>query len=276
MSAATMNVSASPDGNCMATGAEKSANRRLILPDRKCIEEAAAGNSSYAIYNYYGRGPISAAKRRRFQIALDLGFEEAADRVIDMGCADGLLLPTLSRYCYHVAAIDLDREFVARSRHLVSACGLSNVQVVCNSGLPIPELRQRIGSGYRLMFLLETLEHVGRQPDIWRSKIDFLNECFQLLETDGRIVISVPKMVGMIVLFKHVVQRCFGLSHDELTWRQLLRSAILKDTDDLEPLWDGHHVGFNHLKLDTHLQDNFSVLVRRESAMSVFYLVAGK
>jgi len=109
------------------------------------------------------------------------------------------------------------------------------------------------------MFLLETLEHVGRHPDIWASKMDFLRDCFSLLERDGQIVVSVPKMVGILILFKNVLQRVLGLGYDKLTWRQLLRSAIWKNTDALEPLRDSHHVGFNYLTLDEHPQQFFVV-----------------
>ncbi len=139
--------------------------------------------------------------------------------------------------------------------------------------MPIETVKQKVGGDYQLMFLLETLEHVGRQPDMWPSKMAFLDQCFSLLEADGQIVISVPKMVGMIMLFKNVLQRVLGLGHDPLTWRQLLRSSLWKDTDALEPLWHGHHVGFNHLKLDRHLQRSFVIYERVESAISVFYRI---
>lgn len=246
----------------------------FVLPDRSAIEHAAVGATSYAIYNYYGRGPIASAKRARFRRALALGAKANADRVIDMGCADGILLPSLSKYYQHVVAIDRSQEFVERSLRLVQALKLPNVKVLCSAGISTNELCGRIGTGFRLMFLLETIEHVGVQPNIWESKIAFLQDCFALLEPEGQIVISVPKMVGMIMLFKNLLQRSLRLGHDNLTYRQLFRSAVWRDTDDLEPLWDGHHVGFNHLKLDHHLARAFVIHERSESAISVFYRIS--
>jgi len=123
------------------------------------------------------------------------------------------------------------------------------------------------------MFLLETLEHVGKQPDIWASKVAFLRDCFSLLGPNGRIIVTVPKMVGGILLFKNLVQRCLGRGYDAMPLRDLLRSSFLKDTDRLEPLWNGGHVGFNHLKLDAHLQKHFTVHHRSESLISVFYVL---
>jgi 2-polyprenyl-3-methyl-5-hydroxy-6-metoxy-1,4-benzoquinol methylase len=253
----------------------RAATPEFILPDRAAVQRAAEGDAmySYAIYNYYGRGPIAAAKRRRFRRALEIGAAVRAGRVIDMGCADGLLIPSLARAYRHVAAIDVNPELVARSQRLARAVEADNVTTLCSAGLSTDELRAAIGPGYRLMFLLETLEHVGSQPDIWGSKVAFLRDCFSLMEPDGQIVISVPKMVGLSVLFKNVLQRTLRLGHDALTWRQLWRSAVLKDTDELEPLWDGHHVGFNHLKLDRHLQQSFTVHHRSESVISVFYRI---
>lgn len=249
---------------------------RFVLPDCAAVERAAAGGTSYAIYNYYGSGPIAAAKRKRFQKAIDLGASVDAKRVIDMGCADGLLLPTLSKHYEHVAAIDVNKEFVERSKRLAEEAKLTNVQVLSNRDRSIDDVRGEIGSGYRVMFVLETLEHVGSQPDMWGTKIQFLNECFTLLEADGKIVISVPKMVGMVMLFKNLLQRSLRIGYDQMTYRQLLKSAFLKNTDELEPLWDGHHVGFNHLKLDKHLAQAFKVDRRDESAISVFYLISKK
>ena len=253
----------------MSTGPEP----EFILPDRSLVEDAAMGAQSYAIFNYYGKGLIAAVKRRRFQRALALGATVHAHRVIDMGCADGILLPSLAQYYDHVAAVDIDQDFVTRSERLVRAIGLNNVRVYCNADLGVDQLREHLGGGYQMMYLLETLEHIGNLPDIWASKIAFLNDCFALIESGGRIVISVPKMVGMIILLKNLVQRIFGLGHDSLTWRQLLRSAFLKNTDDLEPLWEGHHEGFNHLKLERHLERSFQIHERRESLVSVFYLL---
>jgi len=248
----------------------------FILPDRPAVQRAVAGDAtrSYAIYNYYGGGPIASAKRRRFARALALGAAAVpAERVIDMGCADGLLLPSLAKAYRQVTAVDLDPGFVARSQRLVRTLNLANVRTLCSAGLTFEQVREQVGPGHRLMFLLETFEHVGCQPDMWGTKMAFLRDCFSLLEPGGRIVVSVPKMVGLVMLFKNVLQRSLGLGHDPLTWKQLLRSSILKDTDDLEPLWDGHHVGFNHLKLDRHLQRSFDVRHREESAISVFYVL---
>ena len=245
---------------------------RFFLPERSILEQAA-GEQSYAIKNYCGSGPIAAAKRRRFQRALELACEIRADRVIDMGTGDGVFLPTLAHYYASVVALDLNPTHVSESQRLVHLLGLSNVQVICTRGTTLQQLSQQLEPRPDLMFLLETLEHVGSQPDMWGSKIQFLQDCFSLLREGGRIVISVPKMVGLILLFKNVVQRSLGCGYDAMTLRQLLRSSLLKDTDELEAIWSHGHVGFNHLKLDRHLRDHFAIYHRSETLISVFYVL---
>src|SRR5208282_3320454 len=108
--------------------------REFILPNRSVVEQVAhnLNQYSYAIYNYYGSGPIAFVKRRRFARALALGAKVGADRVIDMGCADGLLLPSLAVYYSHVKAIDVNEEYVASSQRLIDALHLRNVKTACN------------------------------------------------------------------------------------------------------------------------------------------------
>ncbi len=249
---------------------------RFVLPDQSALRSTANAAESYAVLNYYGRGIIPAIKRNRFQRALDLGGAEAARKVIDMGCADGVLLPTLSRHYEQVAAIDVHPEYSRCSKRLADQLGLGNVDVICSRDRSFADVKKRIGDGFGLMYLLETLEHVGEPPDLWASKVEFLKACFSLLDDGGRIVVSVPKMVGPAFLLKYVVQNCFlGVHHDRMSFKQLFKSSVLRSTDDLEPLWDRGHVGFNHLKLDRHLAANFVVIQRKESLISVFYVLRG-
>src|SRR5689334_13504013 len=93
------------------------------LPPR----DAFGSDADYAIYNYYGNGPIARAKRARFERALKLAAKYCpADNVIDMGCADGVLLPTLSSFYKRVVAIDQAEAYLDVSRKLVVQLNLSN------------------------------------------------------------------------------------------------------------------------------------------------------
>jgi 2-polyprenyl-3-methyl-5-hydroxy-6-metoxy-1,4-benzoquinol methylase len=252
-----------------------SKSKLFILPPRSILDDDVEhGGMGYSLYNYYGSGPVARAKRARFERALRIGRGQNGGRAIDMGCADGLLIPSLARHYERVAAIDRDRVAMDTAQRLVDRLSLPNVTLLCSDGMGFAEIRDHIGTGYGTMYLLETLEHVGEQPDMWGSKMAFLEECFSLLEPGGTIVISVPKMVGPIILFKNLLQRTMFKYHDSLPPKQLLKSAFLYNTDDLEPLWEGSHVGFNHRKLERHLRDRFNVRYRAESLISAFYVLA--
>jgi 2-polyprenyl-3-methyl-5-hydroxy-6-metoxy-1,4-benzoquinol methylase len=245
----------------------------FVLPDRELIESVSGETSSYAIRNYYGNGPIAFAKRQRFRRALQLAKNVPAQNVIDMGTGDGVLLPTLSRHYRKVVGVDVNRHHIEQASRLAECLKLKNVELVCLDEISLNDLPRKIGADFQLMLLLETLEHVGRQPDMWDSKMEFLRGCFDLMRPGGRIVATVPKMVGLIMLFKNLLQRALGRGYDPMSAKQLIRSSFLKDTDELEPLWTGGHVGFNHLKLDQHLENNFVIHHRSESLISVFYVL---
>ena len=249
---------------------------RFILPSRLAVAQAARGDSSYAITNYYGRGPVASAKRHRFQRALKLARKVPAKNVIDMGTGDGVFLPTLSENYERVVGLDTNEEYIERAQRLVDLLKIDNVELISARDLSFQHLRERIGPDFKLMFLLETLEHVGSQPDVWASKLRFLNDCFSLLQDDGRIIVTVPKMVGFVLLIKNLIQRSSGRGYDAMSFRQLLRSSLFKDTDELEPLWNGGHVGFNHLKLEPYLEKHFVIHHRSESLISVFYVLGSK
>lgn len=246
---------------------------KFHLPDQAVFQNSSTAHN-YGLHNYFGRGPISWLKRQRFQTALNLGKGIESRCTIDMGCADGVLIPTLAGKYDRVFAIDISPAFVKQCEHLVRECQLTNVTVICNQGLEPSELKKEIGTGTKVLWLLETLEHIGSQPNMWDSKLQFLHDCFSLLDHDGFIVISVPKMVGVSFLVKYLLQNyVMGVKHDRMTLKHLTRSVLFKNTDELEPAWQGGHVGFNHLKLDTLLNKTFVVSRRRETVISCLYLI---
>jgi 2-polyprenyl-3-methyl-5-hydroxy-6-metoxy-1,4-benzoquinol methylase len=194
--------------------------------------------------------------------------------VIDFGCADGILLPSLSKHFPHVLAVDNNPNYVDQSRNIVDALGLKNVSLICNADLSFAALRESVPQAdYGVAFLLETLEHVGDVRRLYQSKMDFLANIFSLLEHDGIVVISVPKMVGYGFLLKYVTQIALRLPTEKMRLRELYRSAVLGDTEELERRWSGTHIGFSHLKLETHLKRCFHILHRTETLISAFYVV---
>ncbi len=239
-------------------------------PDAKKLEEAGA---VYAVRNYCGNGLVARFKRRRFSKALKMAKNCRSARVIDMGCCDGVLIPTLAAHFEQVVAIDYNSVFVERCKRLTSGLGLENVTCLCNKDVDFDAIREQIGPDYGLMFTLETLEHVGRQPGMWESKREFLINCFRLLDPapQSRIIVSVPKMVGWGFMLKHGVQWFRGVKDDQMPLLDFLRSGLLKNTDNLESRWDGGHVGFNHLKLEAMMRQSFKIWNTVEDPFSAIY-----
>jgi 2-polyprenyl-3-methyl-5-hydroxy-6-metoxy-1,4-benzoquinol methylase len=97
-----------------------------IHSPREAVVKAGLG-SSYALNNYYNGGLIADLKTNRFEKALRLGVDHFGDKVIDMGCADGMLLPSLSKHFEEVVAIDYSDEFVTSSKRLTKSLKLNNI-----------------------------------------------------------------------------------------------------------------------------------------------------
>lgn len=236
--------------------------------------DLGGGYGTYAQFNYLRPGLIPRLKRHRFEVALRLARPHfGLGPAIDFGCADGVLVPSLARFFARVTAFDTDEDVLRPARALVDALGLENVRVVNNKGMSLAEMREAAGMPARVLFLLETLEHVGDTARLYPSKIEFVEGLFSLLDSEGVIVVSVPKMVGIPFLLKYGVQSALRLPHERQAFRQLLRSGFLKDTDELEPHWDGKHNGFNNAKLARSLEAAFDVTARHDMLFSEFFVL---
>lgn len=233
---------------------------------------------TYSYYNYFRPGLISRIKRRRFNIALEMVSDQLRDSdVIDLGCADGPLLLTLAKHCKRVVGVDTNEEFLKVSRALVKAMKLDNVTLINNAEKSFGQLKADLPPGnYKVALLLETLEHVGRVEAMYESRVAFLNGLLPLLDDDGVIVISVPKMVGLGFLIKRMTQIGLRLKSEQFTFREMLAAGLLRKTDGFEHKWDGRHKGFNHLKLERAIRDEFEVTAHRETLITAFYVIRRK
>lgn len=238
---------------------------------------------TYAHYNYLRPGPIAALKRRRFDIALSLArpwFHRTG--AIDFGCADGVLLPSLARYFPRVAAVDHDPRVIPIARRVVEESRLETVDVVNSHNMAFPALRARLQGPrgdreYGVMFLLETLEHVGpdlpADQDQYAYRMQFVQELFTFLAPPARIIISVPRMTGLGFLTRYVTQSTLGMPHERMPMADALRAGILGDTQALEPQWTGGHLGFNDRKLERELKKAFTIVDEKRLPFSLIYTI---
>src|SRR5690242_6878325 len=104
--------------------------------------------------------------------------------------------------------------------------------------------------------------------------MEFLDDLFTLLDSDGVIVISVPTMVGIPFLLQRMALKLFGLEREQISRRGLFNAVVRRNTDALEPAWESHaHLGFNHKKLERFLIGKFAVLNHRNLIFSQVYVI---
>jgi 2-polyprenyl-3-methyl-5-hydroxy-6-metoxy-1,4-benzoquinol methylase len=231
---------------------------------------------TYSEYNYLRPSVSSYVKTRHFEIALRLTRRHFhTSNVIDFGCADGIFLPSLSRYFHRVVGVDNNPKFIKTCEGLLGKLGLKNVELMCNENTTVNDLRLRLsGRSYDIVYLLETLEHVGDKQSPYESRIDFLREVATLIAEDGIIVISVPKMVGISFLIQRIGLAALRLQREEISMRDLLKSSLLNNTSDLEKKWEHvKHLGFNHKTLESPLNAAFQILQRKELPFQVVYVI---
>jgi len=238
---------------------------------------------TYAHYNYLRPGPIAALKRRRFDIALSLArpwFHKTG--AIDFGCADGVLLPSLARYFPRVAAVDNDPRVFPIARQVVEEAHLESVDVINSHDMPFAALRRRLlgprgDREYGIMFLLETLEHVGpdlpADEDQYAYRVQFVQDLFTFLAPPARIIVSVPRMTGLGFLTRYVTQSTLGLAHERIPMADALRAGLLGDTTSLEPRWTGGHLGFNDRKMERELKKAFTIVEEKRLPFSLMYTI---
>jgi 2-polyprenyl-3-methyl-5-hydroxy-6-metoxy-1,4-benzoquinol methylase len=236
------------------------------------------GFRTYGEYNYLRPGLVSRIKSAHFEKALELvvgGFGRA--NVIDFGCADGVFLPSLARHFPHVAAVDREPKLADIALRVVKEIAASNVDVICNETLDADALRRRLsGRSYQVAFCLEVLEHVGepgRVEDLYPAKLRLLDQLLALLDDGGRVVASVPIMVGLPFLIQRAALAVLGGWREPIRWAELWRAVLLRDTSRLEPRWDGGHLGFNHLRLEQAMRGRFDVERRVNLGFQIVYVV---
>ena len=231
---------------------------------------------TYAEYNYLRPGIAAAIKRRHFDAALQLSRGRAGHTdVIDAGCADGIFLPSLSRYFGRVVGFERDADFARLARRVVERLRLDNVTVLHNPGGTVDELRAAMPSGrYDLLFLLEVIEHVGTREHMYEDKVEFMCEASELLHADGEIIMSVPHMVGPSFLLQRLGLWLTRSRREPISLHDLERAVVHADTDALEADWEPEkHLGFNHRKLERTMRTHFDLRRRKRLLFQTVYLL---
>jgi hypothetical protein len=226
---------------------------------------------TYSEYNYLRPGPVSWIRRTHFRKALALtrDFPQTCE-VIDFGCADGFFIPTLAKRFKRVVGIDNDENAIRISEILKREMGIENADLLCNRNMSIHEIKSRLGGQFDVVFLLETLEHIGDEGRLYEAQRDFLME---LSELSTNIVISVPKMVGIPFVVQRAGLWLFRMNRERISFRAILRVGILRDNSELEKQWKHGHLGFDYRELEKRVKEGFRIARRKWGFFQNVYLL---
>jgi 2-polyprenyl-3-methyl-5-hydroxy-6-metoxy-1,4-benzoquinol methylase len=223
---------------------------------------------SYTHYNYLKNGILGNIKRLHFDIALDMTKEYFNHNVCDMGCCDGPLLPTLSKYFKHVLAVDINQDYLNIADELVKVMHLDNVEIKLNDNN-----YNHKNEDYKVVFLLEVMEHVGDKNRLYESKMEFIKNAFKLIDEDGAIIISVPKMTGPSFLLQRIGLALFNMNRGKISMKNILKASFFYDTKYLEKQWNGDHLGFNDKTFEKYLNKEFHILNKKDIIFQVIYKI---
>lgn len=239
--------------------------KRLVEPTREDFvteKKYRKGYDSYSEYNYIGSRIDRKAKKLHFNKALYLALKRGSNQtVVDFGCGDGFFLPSLSTYFSEVFGIEQNSRFVRTACELTVRRKLQNTQVFCNAIQDERDLVYvRLNQKADTLFAMEVIEHVGDKYDLYRSKSEFIEDLFKLVQPSGKIIISVPVMVGIPFLIQRAAMKILGIYGAKISLSQFFKCVLLKNTDGLEKKWAGGHLGFNHIKLEAELSKHFNLV----------------
>lgn len=239
---------------------------------RRMGGEYLPGHASYATYNYAGNGLVARIKRAHFEAALQLTEHLGGTGAIDFGCADGVFLPTLARRFSPVVGIDDDADMVASAQAVAASLDLP-VRVLCSAGVSLEGLARELDTErFGVVFLLETLEHIGAPEAMVGSRIDFLDGLFSIAAPGATIVVSVPTMVGLPFAVQRAALALTGGAREPISPAAFTRAVVLHDVAPLEPSWSRtRHLGFNHRPLERAMRKRFAEVEKRDLIFSKVY-----
>jgi 2-polyprenyl-3-methyl-5-hydroxy-6-metoxy-1,4-benzoquinol methylase len=253
--------------------------KRFVIPPRDVYvgngDDYAPGHATYTSYNYLAAGPMAKIKAAHFEAALDLAGELIGRTgAIDFGCADGVFLPTLDRHFDPVLGIDDAQYMIDTAQALIDRLDLG-ARALANTGMSWDELRAAVDrERYGVVFLLETLEHIGTREDMIGTRMAFLRELFGVAAPGAMIVLSVPNMVGIPLAIQRAALWATGSVREPISRGELARAIVLKDVDSLQDRWvRDSHLGFSHRELEQAMRRDLRIVGKRDLIFSKVYAI---
>jgi SAM-dependent methyltransferase len=172
--------------------------------------------------------------------------------VVEIGCGEGYLIPTLSKYFDRVVAVDNSEKMLNVAR---SYFAFPNTAFVSDD-ITSPQQPELTATQYDWVICLEVLEHLPK----WDVGVRNLT---RLLRPGGMLLVSMPVEVGLPLLLKEIGRIASYGRGSGWKWnyfaRKLFGSRFSVTRDDY-----GSHMGFDYREVLPQFRD-FSMEVKKIS-----------
>jgi len=187
-------------------------------------------SSSNPLKNYIHNAPLKVVDR----LIPNANFKSA----IDIGCADGVFLSTLSKKCETLSASDINEHFVSSIRDRRIKFYVDDIQ---KSQLP--------NNHFDLVTCLETLEHVSNPKKA-------ISEIRRIMKSGSIGIITVPIEIGLPVLIKFLGRIMLGYpaKYRRMYSPSELYRAIIKKADREYHKEHLGHKGFDYRDIIKHVR----------------------
>jgi len=154
--------------------------------------------------------------------------------VVEIGCGEGYLIPTLSKYFDQVVAVDVSEKMLNAARAYFS---FPNTTFVLDD-IMSPQHPELIAAQYDWVICLEVIEHLPQ----CKAGVDNM---IRLLRPGGMLLLSMPVEVGVPLLLKEMGRTVFYRKSSGWKWNHFVRK-LLGDRLSVPRRNYGSHMGFDY------------------------------
>lgn len=196
---------------------------------------------SYAEYTRNNKSKIKKfSHQKRFDVAIKLIDLNSKESLLDFGTGDGYLLERLfhatqNQNLYGYDPLDFMFEELKQT---ITKNNLDAVTITDN-------LDTITNQTFDVVSCLEVLEHFSEKDQ--RNR---LLEIKNLVQNNGRIIVSVPLETGLSSLFKNSIRFFIGQNKEHATLKNIVKSFLGLKITRQEDGYIYTHIGFNHKNLE--------------------------
>jgi cyclopropane fatty-acyl-phospholipid synthase-like methyltransferase len=192
--------------------------------------------------------------QKRFNIALKLIDLKPNETVLDFGTGDGYLLQCLHEAYPKAKLSGFDPlDFMFQELKETIETNQLNQIFITN------DLNTLKSESFNVVTCLEVLEHFSETNQRKR-----LLEIKDLLQDNGRLIISVPLEVGLPSFVKNTIRFLIKQNKGDATLKNIIKSLFGMDIERQQDGYIYTHIGFNHNKLETIFKECHLEIIKKE------------